>query len=181
MFSINSLQNQRLKTKVLIIGDTHISSFTDLPNKLLQDIKESDWVIHVGDYTSKNIVEGFIQLKANYFRGVYGNSDPLVIRKLLPPKIVFEISSFRIGIIHPGSGGPETFLKKRILKEFRDHNVDVIAYGHTHEAKIQWVGKTLLVNPGRGYIDKFSYSPSASIAIITLGKEVEAEIKRIPN
>ena len=105
----------------------------------------------------------------------------MIIRKLLPPKIVFEISGVRIGIIHPGSGGPETFLKKRILKEFRDQNVDVIAYGHTHEAKIQWVDKTLLVNPGRGYIDEFSYNHPASIAIITLGKEVEAEIKRIPN
>ena len=168
-----------MKTKILIIGDTHISSFKDLPKKILQYIKESNWVIHVGDYTSKNIVEGFKQLKTNYFKGVYGNSDPLVIRKLLPPKIVIEISGVRIGIIHPKSGGPETFLKKRILKEFRDNNVDIITYGHTHEAKIQRVNKTLIINPGRGYVDEFSYNPSASIAIITLGKEIKAEIKEI--
>ena len=168
-----------MKTNILIIGDTHISSFKDLPKKILQFIKESNWVIHVGDYTSKNIVEGFTRLKANYFKGVYGNSDPLVIRKLLPPKIVIEISGIRLGIIHPESGGPETFLKKRIIKEFKDHNVDVIAYGHTHEAEIQRVGKTLLVNPGRGYIDEFSSSPSASIAFITSGKEIKAEIKDI--
>ena len=65
-----------MKTKILIIGDTHISSFKDLPKKILQLVKDSDWVIHVGDYTSKNIVEGFIQIKRNYFKGVYGNSDP---------------------------------------------------------------------------------------------------------
>jgi len=170
-----------LKTNILIIGDTHISSFKDLPKKILQFIKESIWVIHVGDYTSKNIVEGFTRLKANYFKGVYGNSDPLVIRKLLPPKIVIEISGIRLGIIHPESGGPETFLKKRILKEFRDQNVNVIAYGHTHDAKIQWVNKTLLVNPGGGYVDEFSYNHSASIAILTIDKEIKAEIKRIPN
>ncbi|MBY9012816.1 MAG: YfcE family phosphodiesterase [Candidatus Lokiarchaeota archaeon] len=168
-----------MKTKVLIIGDTHISSFKDLPKKSLQYIKESDWVIHVGDYTSKNIFEGFNQLKANYFKGVYGNSDPLAIRKLLPPKIVIEISGISIGIIHPESGGSETFLEKRIIKEFRAHHVDVIAYGHSHEAKIQWVDKTLLVNPGRGYIDEFSYNPPASIAIITIDKEIKAEIKEI--
>jgi len=168
-----------LKTKILIVGDTHISSFKDLPKQILQYINESNWVIHVGDYTSKNIVEGFKQLKANCFKGVYGNSDPLVVRKLLPPKIVIEISGMRIGIIHPESGGPETFLKKRIIKEFRDHNVDVIAYGHTHEAKIQRVDKTLLVNPGRGYLDALSYNSSASIAIITLGKKIKAEIKEI--
>ncbi len=168
-----------MKTKILIVGDTHISSFKDLPKKILQYIKESNWVIHVGDYTSKNIVEGFKKLKANYFKGVYGNSDPLVIRKLLPPKIVIEISGIKMGIIHPESGGSETFLKRRIIKEFRDHSVDVIAYGHTHEAKIQRVDKTLLVNPGRGYIDEFSYNTPASIAIITIDKEIKAEIKEI--
>ena len=170
-----------MSTKILVIGDTHISSFKDLPNKILQYIKESDWVIHVGDYTSKNIVEGFIELKANYFKGVYGNSDPLIIRKLLPPKTVAVISGVRIGIIHPESGGPEDLLEKRVMKEFKAMNVDIIVYGHSHEAKIQWVDNTLLVNPGRGYFDEFSYSPSATIAIITLGKEFKAEIKRIPN
>ncbi len=168
-----------MKTKILIIGDTHISSFKDLPTKILQYIKESNWVIHVGDYTSETIIEGFNQLKGNYFKGVYGNSDPLSIRKLFPPKTVIEISGVRIGIIHPEFGGSESFLKRRIIKEFRDHNVDIIAYGHTHEAKIQWADKTLLVNPGRGYIDEFSYNPPASIAIITIDNEINAEIREI--
>jgi len=173
------LKRNKLKTQILIIGDTHISSIKDLPKKIFQYVKESNWVIHVGDYTSKNIVECFNQLKPNYFKGVYGNSDPLAIRKLLPPKIVIEISGVRIGIIHPESGGLETFLKKKIIKQFRDHGVDVIVYGHTHEAKVEWADKTLLVNPGRGYIDEFSYNPAASIAIIIIDKEIKAEIKEI--
>ena len=167
-----------MPTQVIIIGDTHLSVFENLSEKILQYVKEADWVIHVGDFTSKSIVKGFFKLKANYFEGVYGNSDPLVIRNLLPPKNVIELSGIRIGIIHPGYGGTETFLKKRILKEFRDYNVDVIAYGHTHEANIQWVGKILLVNPGRGYIDEFSYTP-ATIALITIDKQIKAEIKEI--
>jgi predicted phosphodiesterase len=94
---------------------------------------------------------------------------------------VTEVSGVRIGIIHPESGGSEDLLEKRVMKEFKAKNVDIIVYGHSHEEKIQWVDKTLLVNPGRGYIDEFSYSPSATIVIITLGKEIKAEIKRIPN
>lgn len=168
-----------MKTKILIIGDTHISSFKDLPKKILQYIKESNWVIHVGDYTSENIVDGFNQLKANHFKGVYGNSDPLAIRKLLPPKTMIEISGVRIGIIHPEFGGSESFLERKLIKEFREFGVDVIAYGHTHEAEIQWADKTLLVNPGRGYLDDFSYKPSASIAIITIDNEFKADIKEI--
>jgi len=168
-----------LKTTIIVIGDTHISSFKELSNEILQYIKESNWVIHVGDFTSPNVVEGFKQLKHDCFKGVYGNSDPLIIRKLLPPKDIIEIKSKRFGIIHPGFGGPDTFLKKRIIKEFRDYDVDVIAYGHTHEAEIEWVGKTLLVNPGRGYIDEFSHYAPASIAIIRIDSEIKAEIKKI--
>jgi len=168
-----------LKTKILIVGDTHISSFKDLPKKILQYIKESNWVIHVGDYTSPLIVEGFKNLKHNCFKGVYGNSDPLIIRKLLPPKDVIDILGKRIGIIHPASGGSDTFLKKKNIKEFSDLNVNVITYGHTHEAKIEWVDDTLFINPGRGYIDEFSYNTPASIAILTMDKEIKAEIKEI--
>ncbi|MHA1671635.1 MAG: YfcE family phosphodiesterase [Promethearchaeota archaeon] len=168
-----------MRTKILIVGDTHISSFKDLPNETLQYIKDSDWVIHVGDFTSPSIVEGFKQLKHDCFKGVYGNSDPLVIRKLLPSKDIIDIMSKRIAITHPGFGGSGIFLKKRIIKEFRELDVDIIAYGHTHEAKIERVDNTLLVNPGRGYIDEFSYNRSASIALITIDKEIKAEIKKI--
>ena len=154
-----------MKNNILVIGDTHISSFKDLHQRFLYYIKDCNWIIHVGDYTSKDVVEGFIKVKGNNFLGVYGNSDPLVIRKLLPSKKIVDISGIRIGIIHPESGGPETFLKKRIMNEFRDSSVDVIAYGHTHEAQIDWVGDILLVNPGRGYTDEFSYNPPASIVI----------------
>ena len=83
-----------MPTQVVIIGDTHLSAFEDLPEKILQYVKEADWVIHVGDFTSKSIIEGFKKLKANNFKGVYGNSDPLIIRKLLPPKDLVEISNY---------------------------------------------------------------------------------------
>ncbi|TFG24311.1 MAG: YfcE family phosphodiesterase [Promethearchaeota archaeon] len=168
-----------MKTIILVIGDTHISSFKDLPKEILQKVKESNWVFHVGDYISPNIVGGFKQLKHDCFKGVYGNADPLAIRKLLPPKVLIEISDIRIGIIHPETGGPDTYLKKRVINEFRHDKVNLIAYGHSHEATIEWVDKTLLVNPGRGYIDEYSNIRSASIAIITIDKEIKAEIKEI--
>lgn len=73
----------------------------------------------------------------------------------------------------------ETFLKKKVIKEFRDQNIDVITCGHSHEAEIKWNDQILIVNPGRGYIDKFSYNPSASIVMITIDDLIKAEIKEI--
>jgi len=165
--------------KILIVGDTHISMFKDLPKQILQNMRESDWVIHVGDFTSKNVLEGFQHFKPDFFKGVYGNSDPFEIRKNISPKLVLEISGKRIGVIHPAIGGPESSLIKRILEEFKNQRLDVIVYGHSHEAEIHWKDKLLLLNPGKGYIDKMSLNPSASIAIITINKEIKAEIIEI--
>jgi putative phosphoesterase len=166
-------------TKILIVGDTHISMFKDLPKQIIKNMRESDWIIHVGDFTSKNVLDGFQHFKPDFFKGVYGNSDPLEIRKSISPKLVIEISGKRIGAIHPAIGGPESFLKRRILKEFKNRNLDAIVYGHSHEAEIHWKDNLLLVNPGKGYIDKISLNPSASIALITINKEIKAEIIEI--
>jgi len=46
--------------KIVIIGDTHVSDFKDLPERMLQLILEADWVIHVGDYTSVDVLSGLI-------------------------------------------------------------------------------------------------------------------------
>ena len=142
-------------------------------------MRESDWVIHVGDFTSKKVLEGFQQFKPDFFRGVYGNSDPLEIRKKLPPKLVVEISGVRVGVIHPAIGGPDSFLIRRILKQFKNINIDVLVYGHSHDAEIKWKEQILLVNPGRGYIDKTSQNPAASIALITIEEDIKAEIIEI--
>ncbi len=52
-----------MTVKITILGDTHINSFEELPKEILKEIIESDWTIHVGDYTSPEIVSGLINLK----------------------------------------------------------------------------------------------------------------------
>ena len=126
-----------MPNKVLIVGDTHTSSFESLPKKMLQLIREADWVIHVGDYTSIDVLSGFIKKKGPRFRGVYGNSDPLQIRKKLLEKDIIEISNKKIGITHPASGGSSRNTKTKVQAEFKNDDLDAIIYGHTHESNIE--------------------------------------------
>ena len=100
-----------MSVKIIIIGDTHLNSFKKLPKEMAQAIKEGDWIIHAGDYTSIDTVEGLIRWKGDKFKGVFGNADPLSIRKILPDKVILEIKGKKIGITHPFCGGPETFIK----------------------------------------------------------------------
>jgi len=168
-----------MSVKILIIGDTHINSFKKLPKEMVQAIKESDWVIHVGDYTSIDIVEGLIKQKGDRFKGVFGNADPLSIRKILPDKVILEIKGKKIGITHPFCGGPETFTKARVKREFKDYDVDAIVFGHTHEPEIIEVNKILLINPGKGYLEKISFGPPTTFAILTVTETLQAEIINI--
>ncbi|MFX1339066.1 MAG: YfcE family phosphodiesterase [Promethearchaeota archaeon] len=165
--------------KILIIGDTHISNFQDLPEKMLQLIQEADWVIHVGDYTSLNVLSGLMKIKGPRFKGVYGNADPLKIRERISAKEILEISHKRIGITHPSTGGTYENTKKKVIMEFKDDEVDAIIYGHTHDALIEHINGILLVNPGKGYLEKNYFGPPTSVAILNIERRITGKIEII--
>ena len=168
-----------MSVKIIVIGDTHINSFKKLPKEMGQAIKEGDWIIHVGDYTSLDTVKGLIRWKGNKFKGVFGNADPLSIRKILPDKVILEIKGKKIGITHPFCGGPEKNIKSRVRREFKDYDVDAIVFGHTHEPEITELNKILLINPGKGYLERNSFGTPTSFAILTVIETLQAKIIKI--
>lgn len=165
-----------MSVKIIIVGDTHLNSFKELPKAMAQAIKEGDWIIHVGDYTSIDTVEGLIRWKGDKFKGVFGNADPLSIRKILPDKVILEVKGKKIGITHPFFGGPETFIKAKVKRVFKDYDVDAIVFGHTHEPEIIEVNKILLINPGKGYLEKNTFGTPTSFAVLTVTETLQAEI-----
>jgi putative phosphoesterase len=168
-----------MPVRIIVIGDTHISDFNELPPEMLQAILSADWVLHVGDYTSKNILDGLIKLKGPQFVGVYGNADPLSIRNQVLEKEIIEVNSKKIGITHPAVGGTYENTKKNVLRSFKDDTVDAIIYGHTHDPIIENFNGIMLVNPGKGYLEKEYFGSPTSFAILTLDKKIHAEIKNI--
>jgi len=165
-----------MPVKIIIVGDTHARDFNDLPDEMINAIQEADQVIHVGDYVSKNVLDGFIALKGQAFEGVCGNADPQAIRKIVPTKKIIEISGIQIGITHPAIGGPSEKSKRRALAIFKDDYVDIIIYGHTHDSEITNLKDLLIINPGKGYIEDNSFGPPTSIALLTIGEEVKVKI-----
>ncbi len=168
-----------MSIRITIVGDTHAFSFEDIPHQIIESCQNSDWIIHVGDYISEDILNGFFKLKKEYFKGVYGNADPLSIRNMVLAKEVIEISNIKMGIIHPYYGGPDSSLLRKIIKEFKEDKVKVIFFGHTHDPKILVRKQLLLINPGKGYIDSNSINSQASIAILEIGSHLNASIRQI--
>lgn len=150
-----------------------------LDREILIEIKGADFLFHVGDFTSKFVVDELIKLKKNKFKGVYGNADPLEIRQILPPRDIVIIEGLKIGMTHPARGGSQGDTKNKVYAEFKNDDVDAIVYGHTHDPGIEQFKGILFINPGKAYIEKQSFGPSASFAILNIDKNIRAKIKEI--
>ncbi len=168
-----------MTVKIAILGDTHIRNLKELPRDMMKEIEESEWVIHVGDYISIDVLDYLIKLKGDRFKGVYGNADPQSIRNRVKSKEIIEILGKKIGITHPASGGPSEIIETHVLTEFNNVNVDIIIYGHTHEAKISQEGNTWLINPGKGYLETNYFGPPTTIAILKIDEKIRGDIKEI--
>ena len=129
---------------IYVISDTHIPKrASGIPPEFIEKIKGDDLIIHAGDFTELKVcreLEGMATLYA-----VCGNMDCPQIKEVLPSKKLFELSGFKIGLIH-GFGSPQD-LNQRIRGEFIE-NVDLIISGHTHSPCNFKKGGTLFFNPG---------------------------------
>lgn len=159
--------------RVVAISDTHVSSTQEFPAVLLDNLKKADLIIHTGDYTSMTVLHELRTFKS--FRGVYGNMDPLDVRLEVPEKAVFDAGEYRIGLTHPSEGGPPFGIEKLVRKKF--DQVDLIVYGHTHNAKTERKDDVLFVNPGS--LTGVWPAKSRTFAIIEIDKTIDARIIQI--
>ncbi|MBI5190191.1 MAG: metallophosphoesterase family protein [Nitrospirae bacterium] len=160
--------------KICCVSDTHISGgMGKLPQRIYEDFKGCDLILHAGDITSLDVIED-LKLIAPV-TAVAGNMDGWDVSERLPEKQILQAGRFRIGLTHGCCRVPG--MEERILGYFENDNVDCIVYGHSHQPKVAYVGGVLMVNPGSP-TDK-TYAPYNSYAVIHVGEELTAEIVRI--
>lgn len=154
--------------KIGVLSDTHLAKVTgELRQIYRQYLADKDYILHAGDYVSMEVVEF---LDRGNFHGVYGNMDPIDVTKMLPEKMVLQLGSYRVGLIH--GWGPSKGLSFRIQPKFQD--VDVIVFGHAHEPMNQMRDGILFFNPGTAI--GYRSSRSHTIGILELGKTVQGQI-----
>jgi putative phosphoesterase len=162
--------------QILVISDTHVRAFKELPEGIQQAVRRADWVVHCGDFTSMEVLEELRHLSP-HFTGVFGNADPANIRQRLPYQAAFEVEGRKIVVIHPHWGGHPDGLEEELALRFPD--ADAILFGHTHEPCNVKLNNTLLLNPGQGYT---SFMVPASLAILTVSRsELRAELLTLPD
>jgi uncharacterized protein len=156
---------------VAVLADTHLSRLDELPPKVLDTLAKVDVIIHLGDFTSRELLNDLRKL--GNFYGIWGNHDRLpVLRKELNKMEVIELGGKRLGLIH-GFFYPVSS-QRRMKYWFREHDIDILLYGHTHSVTKKTIDGVLLFNPG-AVTCKFP-ATMGSFGLLTLDGTITTEI-----
>ena len=134
-----------------IVSDSH--GHVELTRPAVRMLKslEVDRVIHCGDIGSAAVVEMFAPWPTDF---VFGNCD--ADRDVLQQAIAaagqtchgafgqLQLEGKRIAILHSDD-------RRRFQQVLHSGEWDLVCYGHTHIASIDWYGSTLALNPGAIY------------------------------
>ena len=162
--------------RIIIISDTHINTPNKaLPVQITKNIEESDLCIHCGDFTVYSLIETL--KKYTKFIGVCGNMDEPKIQKVLPPQEIITIEGVNIGITH-GKGSPYNIIDY-LKDKFKNANLHICLFGHTHQPLNKKIGKTIFFNPGSPTDRIFAEYNSYGILEIDKGKILRLEVVRI--
>lgn len=127
--------NNEVKTKILILSDTH-GDFEII--NIIKDYENPNWIIHCGDH-------GLSEDELDSLGIIYvcGNNDWIgELEKF------FSIENFNFALTHSHIIDYKQDLVKGLYNRYQEKNIDFILYGHTHIQSIQKINNVYLLNPG---------------------------------
>ena len=146
--------------RIGVIADTH-SLFDAV---IARHFRGVDHILHAGDIGKPSVMEHLRALAP--VSAVSGNVDGFE-QSGFPREAVIELAGFRIAIRHV------LYVRGKLTREARAflerEQPDICIYGHTHQARVDWFGKTLLFNPGSAGPRRFSYPRGVGVLKLQRG------------
>ncbi len=179
-----------------LISDTHIPHrLKQLPGAALDAFAGVDVILHAGDVDDPRVLDTLRGIAPTYaVRGNVHLQDFSDGGAMLPAVVELQLDDRHIVLTHghrPGLPGfflkglevaaqwlrltsPEdsnTHIAHRLARLYPD--ADIIVFGHTHQAHVEQVGDTLLINPGAVCTGKREKPSVARMRLGTGSPEVE--------
>lgn len=158
--------------KIVVISDTHS---IPLPKKLIDVLSNADLIIHAGDICDSQTLKELQKLAD--VKAVHGNMCDAKLNQKLPLKEYIECEGVRIGVTHGHVGASrDPMVNAREL--FKGVPIDVIIFGHSHQALNTTIDDVLFFNPGSpNDVVKARFFSYGVIEIV--GGKIKAEIIKI--
>jgi hypothetical protein len=155
-----------------VLSDTHS---LNIPAPLLERFKSVDLIIHAGDLCDIRTLK--LLKKIAPTKAVQGNMDDAALKKELPLKEIIIYGNLKIGVTHGHIGETREALKNA-MSSFKDDKMDIVIFGHSHQALNELAGKTLYFNPGSP--NDITRAKFFSYGLISIeGGKIKAEIIKI--
>ncbi|MBN8866276.1 MAG: metallophosphoesterase family protein [Solirubrobacterales bacterium] len=155
-----------MATTIAIVSDTHMpKGRRELPEKCVRICRESDLIVHGGDFMEASILELFKSFGPPVV-AVHGNVDSKDLRNWLPETTTIEVESVRIGLIHDSGSKRGRIERMRAL--FPDH--DAVIFGHSHLPLHEEEEGLQIFNPGSPTERRRSPFKSMGVARVDGGK-----------
>lgn len=160
--------------RISLISDSHIPSrASKIPDWVAENIKNSDYTIHAGDFDSKKSLEKFREI--SNLTAVSGNMDPKGLE--LPDINSLKVQEIEFIVTH-GTGSPKNY-ENRIKKTAEKHsdkekNKIIAVAGHTHELIDKKKNDIRILNPG-SCTGAYPASKSSMITLEVKKQQVNVE------
>src|SRR5262245_20560452 len=147
--------------RIGLIADTHGL----LDPAVMRHFEHVDRILHAGDIGHASVIRQLQTIAP--VTAVSGNVDGYG-RSGYPSERIITMSGRRIALRHILYEGGRLTKEGRVFLERAQP--DICIFGHTHQPKVEQIGKTLLINPGSAGPKRF-HLPRA-IAILTIGTKL---------
>lgn len=158
-----------ISMKIGVISDTH----GYIQPAVFNIFSDVDLILHAGDIGNEDVITALETLAP--VKAIHGNVDVFPILSKYPETLTLELKGVSILMIHQfiGLHKPEI---QRAREVFSKKRIDVLIFGHTHQAKIENKDQTLLLNPGAAGKPRFTLKPSVGLLYINNEGNIHAEI-----
>jgi len=151
-----------------VIADTH--GLFD--STIVRHFHGVNRIIHAGDIGRRSVIEQLETIAP--VTAVSGNVDKYE-ESGFPTEAIIHLNGFRIAIRHVVfESGKLTKEGKAFLDRTRP---DICIFGHTHQPRNEWLGDTLLFNPGSAGPKRFTFP--RMLGMIALGARLSAKHIRL--
>ena len=148
---------RRKAIRVGVIADTH-GLFDPAVRRHFKGV---DHILHAGDIGDQSVIEQLEQIAP--VTAVSGNVDDDE-QSGFPSEVMIELAGCRIAIRHILYEGEKLVKDGRTFLE--REQPDICIFGHTHQPKVEWFGKTLLFNPGSAGPKRFKLPRGVGILVL---------------
>ncbi len=142
-----------------VISDTH--GYID--PRVYPALEGVELILHAGDIGEEDVITSLETLAP--VQAVWGNVDTFPLTTRYPEVLAVDTGGVRICVIHQYVD-LKTSNIQNVVRSQLGGKLDVLIYGHSHQARLERAGDTYLFNPGSAGKRRFSLRPAVGLITI---------------